>query len=215
MQKSDASTKASKSSPHESETQTRISSEHTTGTVLSEVTLNIEDLQNFGRRISVRKPDVQDRAGVIGKKEQEVRIHENICQTSQVEMRQSHTDRSKLREATPMFEKTDEKEHLKDERRDSTSKATARSSSKQEKVLHKDESKEDVFRMDCLRDEECQNCKDMQYISVEEAAIASCILQVSYKEAIIKFIICLNEQHRVMMVEGSNLRAALVEEGQT
>ncbi|KAM3716172.1 Laminin subunit [Dirofilaria immitis] len=162
MQKSDASTKASKSSPHESETQTRISSEHTTGTVLSEVTLNIEDLQNFGRRISVRKPDVQDRAGVIGKKEQEVRIHENICQTSQVEMRQSHTDRSKLREATPMFEKTDEKEHLKDERRDSTSKATARSSSKQEKVLHKDESKEDVFRMDCLRDEECQNCKDMQ-----------------------------------------------------
>uniref|UniRef100_A0A8R1XUA9 Uncharacterized protein n=1 Tax=Onchocerca volvulus TaxID=6282 RepID=A0A8R1XUA9_ONCVO len=151
---------APKSSPHKSKAKIEKRNERTTGTVLSEVTLNIGDPQDYGN-LSVRKRDAED-IEVICEKEQE-----NIRETtkiSQVEMQSS--DRSDSRDVTPMREKADVEGHLKEERRDSSGEAAVvvdknRSSSKPQKVLHADENTECTVRKE-YEQNECQNCKNMQ-----------------------------------------------------
>ncbi|VDK74184.1 unnamed protein product [Onchocerca ochengi] len=151
---------APKSSPHKSKAKIEKRNERTTGTVLSEVTLNIGDPQDYGN-LSVRKRDAED-IEVISEKEQE-----NIRETtkiSQVEMHSS--DRSDSRDVTPMREKADVEGHLKEERRDSSGEAAVvvdknRSSSKPQKVLHADENTECTVRKE-YEQNECQNCKNMQ-----------------------------------------------------
>ncbi|EFO21264.1 hypothetical protein LOAG_07221 [Loa loa] len=102
-------------------------SERTTGTVLSEVTLNIGSAQDYGN-FSVRKSNVQDigdtmeRGNVISSRSEKPDELENLSEVrgkSQVEVRETHADRSNSRNVTPIQEeRTSMKEYCRDESRD-------------------------------------------------------------------------------------------------